>query len=114
MTEKAARDKGHAVRVGRFPFAALGKATVIGETEGLVKVVAEERYGELLGVHIVGPHATDLIAEACLALNCEATVEELFRTVHAHPTLSEALGEAAHGVFSNPIHYIPKPTRAKP
>ena len=115
LTEKAAREAGHTVRVGRFPFAALGKASVIGETEGLVKIVADEAFGELLGVHIIGPHATDLIAEACVALSCEATVEELFRTVHAHPTLSEAVMEAAHGVFSNPIHYIPPPPRkAKP
>lgn len=107
LTEAQAAERGYAVKVGRFPWAALGKASILGETEGLVKIVAEERYGELLGVHIVGPHATDLIAEACVALACEATVEELFRTVHAHPTLSEALMEAAHGVFENPIHLPP-------
>lgn len=107
LTEAQAREQGYSVKVGRFPWAALGKASILGETEGLVKIVSEERYGELLGVHIVGPHATDLIAEACVALSCEATVEELFRTVHAHPTLSEALMEAAHGVFENPIHLPP-------
>ncbi|MCE7875052.1 dihydrolipoyl dehydrogenase, partial [bacterium CPR1] len=101
------------VKVGRFPWAALGKAAIIGETEGLVKVVAEAKYGELLGVHIMGPSATDLIAEACVALQCEATVEELYRTIHAHPTLPEAIMEAAHGVFGNPIHYIPPPVRKK-
>ncbi|MBT9587337.1 dihydrolipoyl dehydrogenase [bacterium] len=111
LTEQQAIEKGYAVRVGRFPWAALGKAQMMGETEGLVKVVAEEKYGELLGVHMVGPLATELIHEACVALNCEATVEELFRTVHAHPTLSEGVMEAAHGVFSNPIHYIPPPVR---
>lgn len=111
LTERQARERGYDVKIGRFPFAALGKATVIGETEGLVKIVSEAKYGELLGVHIIGPHATDLIAEACLALNCEATVEELFRTVHAHPTLSESVMEAAHGVFDNPIHFIPPPVR---
>ena len=111
LTERAARERGYAVKVGRFPWAALGKAQILGETEGFVKVVSEEKYGELLGVHIIGPHATDLIAEACVALNCEATVEEMFRTVHAHPTLSEAVMEAAHGVFHNPIHFVPPPPR---
>ncbi len=105
LTEAAAKEKGYTVHVGRFPWAALGKAQIIGETEGFVKVVADEKYGELLGVHIVGPHATDLIAEAAVALECEATVEELYRTVHAHPTLSEALMEAGHGVFGSPIHF---------
>jgi dihydrolipoamide dehydrogenase len=113
-TERQAIERGYAVKVGRFPWAALGKASILGETEGLVKVVADEKYGELLGVHIVGPHATDLIHEACVALQCEATVEELFRTVHAHPTLAEAVMEAAHGVFDNPIHYMPPPLRNKP
>jgi dihydrolipoamide dehydrogenase len=111
LTEKQAQEKGYSVKVGRFPWAALGKATILGETDGLVKVVAEEKYGELLGVHIVGPHATDLIHEACVALQCEATVEELFRTVHAHPTLAEGIMEAAHGVFHNPIHYVPRGAR---
>lgn len=113
LTEREAREKGYDVKVGRFPWAALGKAAIIGETEGLVKIVAEAKYGELLGVHIFGPSATDLIAEACLALQCEATVEELYRTIHAHPTLPEAIMEAAHGVFGTPIHYIPPPVRKK-
>lgn len=113
LTEKQAREKGFAVKVGRFPWAALGKAQIIGETDGFVKVVSEEKYGELLGVHIIGPHATDLIHEACVALQCEATVEELFRTVHAHPTLAEGVMEAAHGVFHNPIHFVPPPVRKK-
>lgn len=108
MSEAQARDKGYDVKVGRFPWAALGKAAILGETEGLVKIVSEAKYGELLGVHIVGPHATDLIAEACVAISCEATVEELFRTVHAHPTLPEGLMEAAHGVFGQPIHLPPQ------
>ncbi len=111
LTESQAQEAGHAVAVGRFPWAALGKAAIQGEADGFVKIVAEEKYGELLGVHIVGPHATDLIGEACVALQCEATVEELFRTVHAHPTLSEALMEAAHGVFENPIHLPPQRKR---
>lgn len=111
LTESQAQEAGHAVAVGRFPWAALGKAAIQGEADGFVKIVAEEKYGELLGVHIVGPHATDLIGEACVALQCEATVEELFRTVHAHPTLSEGLMEAAHGVFENPIHLPPQRKR---
>ena len=84
---------------------------VAAELDGKVKIVADAKYGELLGVHIVGPHATDLIAEACVALQCEATVEELFRTVHAHPTLPEGLMEAAHGVFGQPIHLPPQRKR---
>ncbi|HIB68826.1 MAG TPA: dihydrolipoyl dehydrogenase, partial [Phycisphaerales bacterium] len=95
------------------PWAALGKASILGETDGMVKIVADEKYGELLGVHIIGPHATDLIAEACVALQCEATVEELFRTVHAHPTLPEGLMEAAHGVFEQPIHLPPQRSKRR-
>ena len=113
LSEAKALERGYDVKIGRFPWAALGKAQIIGETDGFVKVVAEAKYGELLGVHIIGPQATDLIHEACVALNCEATVEELFRTVHAHPTLAEGVMEAAHGVFSNPIHFVPPPPRKK-
>ena len=69
-----------------------------------MKVVRETRYDELLGVHIIGPHATELIAEACVALKVESTTEELFRTIHAHPTLSEAMAEAAHAAVGQPIH----------
>ena len=111
LTEEQAKEKGFEVSTGRFPWAALGKAAILGETDGFIKVVADSKYGELLGVHIIGPHATDLIAEACVALACEATVEELFRTVHAHPTLPEGLMEAAHGVFSQPIHLPPQRER---
>lgn len=113
LSEAKAQERGYEVKVGKFPWAALGKAQILGETDGFVKVVAEAKYGELLGVHIIGPHATDLIHEACVALSCEATVEELFRTVHAHPTLAEGVMEAAHGVFDNPIHFIPPPPRKK-
>lgn len=111
LTEAQAEELDFKVAVGQFPWAALGKAAIQGETDGFVKIVAEERYGELLGVHIIGPHATDLIAEACVAMQCEATVEELFRTVHAHPTLPEGLMEAAHGVFEQPIHLPPQRKR---
>jgi dihydrolipoamide dehydrogenase len=108
LTEAQAQERGYDVKIGQFPWAALAKANIMGQPEGFVKIVSEAKYGELLGVHIVGPHATDLIAEACVAINCEATVEELFRTVHAHPTLPEGLMEAAHGVFGQPLHLPPQ------
>lgn len=105
LTEAKARDRGHDVAVGKFPFSASGKAAIEGKTTGFVKVVRETRYDELLGVHIIGPRATDLIAEACVALQVESTTEELFRAIHAHPTLSEAVAEAAHAAVGQAIHY---------
>ncbi|MGB5293992.1 MAG: dihydrolipoyl dehydrogenase, partial [Thermoanaerobaculia bacterium] len=96
LTEAQAIERGYEVTTGKFPFTALAKAAIEGHTEGFVKIVRETRYDELLGVHIIGRHATDLIAEACVALQVESTTEELFRTIHAHPTLSEAVAEAAH------------------
>lgn len=104
LTEAQAKERGYDVEVGKFPFTALAKAAILGKTEGFVKVVREKKYDELLGVHIIGPHATDLIAEACVALRIESTTEELFRSMHAHPTLSEAVVEAAHAAFGHPIH----------
>jgi dihydrolipoamide dehydrogenase len=104
LTERAAREGGHKVKVGRFPFAAIGKASILGATEGFVKLVGEERYDELLGIHVVGPKATELIAEAGIALRLESTVEELFHAIHAHPTLSEAMGEAALNLHARGIH----------
>ncbi len=104
LTVAEASERGYDVREGKFPFSASSKATILGESEGFVKVVTEAKYDELLGVHIIGPHATDLIAEAVLALELEATSEALMRAVHAHPTLSEAVGEAAHGALGEPIH----------
>ncbi len=104
LTEAEARARGYEVKVGSFPFAASGKARILGQTEGLVKIVSDAKYDELLGVHIIGPRATELIAEACVALRGELTTEELMRTIHAHPTLSESVMEAAHGVFGSPIH----------
>jgi dihydrolipoamide dehydrogenase len=104
LTEAKARERGYDVAVGKFPFTALGKAAILGKTAGFVKVVREKKYDEVLGVHIVGAHATDLIAEACVALQMEGTDEELFRTMHAHPTLSEAVAEAAHAAHGNAIH----------
>ena len=90
--------------VGTFPFTAIGKAKILNDTRGFVKIVSEKKYDEVLGVHIIGPHATELIAEATAALNLEATAESLFQAVHAHPTLSEAMGEAALGVHGRSIH----------
>jgi dihydrolipoamide dehydrogenase len=104
LTEKAAIARGYDVRVGTFPFGVLGRAKIAGETEGFVKIVAEKKYDEVLGVHMIGPRATELVAEAGVALRLEATVEELIRTIHAHPTMSEAVGEAAHAVHGAAIH----------
>jgi dihydrolipoamide dehydrogenase len=104
LTEAAARERGHDVVVGKFPFSANGKARIVNETAGFVKIVAEKKYDEVLGVHIVGPKATELIAEAGAALRLEATSEELVRTIHAHPTLSEAMHEAAEAVSGHALH----------
>jgi len=104
LTEQAARARGHKVRVGRFPFPVLAKAAILGAQEGFVKLVGDERYDALLGVHIIGPRATELIAEGGMALRLEATVEELFHAIHAHPTLSEAMGEAALNLHARGIH----------
>ncbi len=104
LSEAVARERGHEVAIGVFPLTALGKAAILQRTEGFVKIVRDTRYDELLGVHIIGVHATDLIAEACVALQVESTTEELFRTMHAHPTLSEGVMEAAHAAFGHSIH----------
>jgi dihydrolipoamide dehydrogenase len=104
LTEAKARERGYEVAVGKFPFSALAKAAILKRAEGFVKVVRDTRYDEVLGVHMVGPHATDLIAEACVALKLETTTEELLRTMHAHPTLSEALAEAAHAATGHALH----------
>jgi dihydrolipoamide dehydrogenase len=104
LTEAQAKAQGHDVRVGTFPFRALARARMAGETDGFVKIVAEKKYDEILGVHIIGPRATELVAEAVMALRMEVTVEELIRTIHAHPTMSEAVGEAAHAAHGAAIH----------
>ncbi|HET7712672.1 MAG TPA: dihydrolipoyl dehydrogenase, partial [Thermoanaerobaculia bacterium] len=104
LTEKRAREKGYDVKIGKFPFTANSKAKILGEAGGLVKYVSEKKYDEILGVHIVGPKATELIVEACAALELEATSESIARTIHAHPTLSEALMEAAEDVAGHSIH----------
>ncbi len=104
LTEAKAREAGYDVKVGKFPFSASGKARILGEEEGFVKIVSESKYDEILGVHIIGPHATELIAEACVAMQLESTAEELGRTMHAHPTVSEAVMEAAENVHGLAIH----------
>lgn len=104
LTERAARAAGHTVKVGKFPFSALGKAKVVGDTTGFVKIIAEAEYDQILGIHIIGPRATDLIAEAGPILKLEYTLQELTSTVHAHPTLSEAIHEAAHAALGHALH----------
>jgi dihydrolipoamide dehydrogenase len=104
LTEHEARARGYEVRVGTFPFGVLGRAKMAAETEGFVKIVADGKYDEVLGIHMIGPRSTELVAEATVALRLEATVEELMRTIHAHPTFAEAIGEAAHAVHGAAIH----------
>jgi dihydrolipoamide dehydrogenase len=104
LTEAEAKRRGFDVRVGMFKFSALGRARISNETEGFVKIVAEKKYDEILGVHMIGLRSTELVAEATLALRLECTVEELIRTIHAHPTMSEAVGEAAHATHGAAIH----------
>ncbi len=104
LTEQEAGDRGHDVIVGHFPFSVLGRARITGELQGFVKIVADKKYDEVLGVHIIGPRATELVAEATVAMRLECTVEELVRTIHAHPTMSEAVGEAAHAAHGAAIH----------
>ena len=104
LTEAKARERGYDVAIGKFPFSAVGKARIINQASGFVKIVAEKKYDEVLGVHIVGPRATEIIAEAGAALKLEATSEDLVRTIHAHPTLAEAMHEAAEAVQGHAIH----------
>jgi dihydrolipoamide dehydrogenase len=104
LTEAEAKKRGHDVRIGAFPFGVLGRAKMAGETEGFVKIVVDKKYDEVLGVHMIGPRSTELVAEAVLALRLECTAEELIRTIHAHPTFSEAVAEAAHATHGAAIH----------
>lgn len=105
LTESQARDQGIEVVVGQFPFSAVPKARILGEGEGLVKLVCKAGSGKVLGVHLLGPHATDLIAEGALAVQLGATAEDLAWTTHAHPTLPEAMLEAALDFSKNAIHF---------
>ena len=104
LTEKQAIERGHRVKIGRFPFQASGKAQAMGDTEGMVKVVADEEYGELLGVHMIGPEVTELLGEFSLGRLLEGTIHEVGWLVHSHPTLSEALKEAALAADGKAIH----------
>jgi dihydrolipoamide dehydrogenase len=103
-TEKQAQEAGYEINVGRFPFQPNGKALGMGERDGFVKIIADKKYGEILGAHMVGPEVTELLPELTLAQMAELTAEEIARNVHAHPTLSEVLMEAAHGVEGQAIH----------
>jgi dihydrolipoamide dehydrogenase len=103
LSEAEAKKRGKDVKVGKFPFGNLAKPRILGHDGGFVKVVSDKTYDEVLGVHIVGPHATDLISEACVALQLESTTEEIFRTIHPHPTLSETLMQAAEAVYGHAI-----------
>lgn len=104
LTEEEARKKYDQIKVSKFPYMANGKALGMGETEGMVKIIADSDTSELLGLHILGAHASDLIAEGTLALSMEATAEEIVNTIHAHPTLAETIAEAAEGIIGRPIH----------
>lgn len=108
LSEEEARKRGHKVVTSIFPMTANGKAMAEGETDGFVKIVADEQYGEVLGVHIITSHATDMIAEAVTTLELEGTVYDLAKSVHPHPTLSEVVMEAAHGAIGKPIHIFKK------
>jgi dihydrolipoamide dehydrogenase len=94
LTEKQAKDAGYAVKIGKFPFVGNSKATILGNHGGFIKVVSEEKYGEVLGIHIIGPLATEILAEAAAVLNLEGTIDDLMNMVHAHPTVWEAMGDA--------------------
>jgi dihydrolipoamide dehydrogenase len=104
MTEAQAKEKGFQVKVGKFPFVGNSKATILDAHDGFIKVVADAKYGEILGVHIIGPFATEIIAECVTALELEATVEEMMFTIHAHPTVAEALLDAFSSVQGMPIN----------
>ena len=104
LTETQAREAGYNVRIGKFPFTANSRASIVGQHEGFIKIVSDTDYGEILGVHIIGPQATELIAEAVAAMELEATVEDLMWTIHAHPTLAEAMLDASNSVYGMAIN----------
>ena len=104
LTEANAKQQGYEVKIGKFPFTANSRASIVGQHEGFVKIVTDAKYGEILGVHIIGPSATELIAESVLALEMECTAEELAHIIHAHPTLSEAMLDASNAVFGMAIN----------
>ena len=104
LSEVKAREAGYNVKVGKFPFTANSRASIVGQHDGFIKIVSDAEYGEILGVHIIGPQATELIAEAVAAIQLEATVEELMWTIHAHPTLAEAMLDASNSVYGMAIN----------
>jgi dihydrolipoamide dehydrogenase len=104
LTEKAAKEKGYELKVGKFPFSASGKASAAGAKEGFVKVIYDAKYGELLGVHMIGANVTEMIAEAVVARKLEATGHEIINAVHPHPTMSEAIMEATAAAYGEVIH----------
>ncbi|HYQ00123.1 MAG TPA: dihydrolipoyl dehydrogenase [Polyangiaceae bacterium] len=106
LTEAQAKEQGYTIKAGKFPFAALGRAVSIGETDGFVKVVTDTKSGRILGIHIVGPSASDLISEAVLAIETVATAEDMALSIHPHPTLGEALMEAAAASLGHAIHIV--------
>ena len=104
LTEEKAREAGYNLKIGKFPFTANSRASIVGQHEGFIKIISDADYGEILGVHIIGPQATELIAEAVAAIELEATVEDLMWTVHAHPTLAEAMLDASNSVYGMAIN----------
>jgi dihydrolipoamide dehydrogenase len=109
LGEQQAKEKNIEIRVGKFPFAALGRAMAVNETDGFIKVVADKASHEILGVHIVGPSATDLISEGALALEMHAFLEDVGLTIHPHPTLGEGMMEASQNALGHAIHIINRP-----
>lgn len=105
LSEQTARERNYDVVTSKYPFAAVPKATILGENEGFVKIVCEKKYKEILGVHMIGPHVTDLIAEATAIIGLEGTAEDVSHLIHAHPTLAEGIMEAAHAIYGAAIHY---------
>jgi dihydrolipoamide dehydrogenase len=107
LTESKAKERGYTVKVGKFPFSANGKARILGQNRvGFIKIVSDETYGEILGIHMIGPSVTELISEGGMALSHEATGESMLHTIHAHPTLYEAIGEAVHAVVHGSAIHI--------
>jgi dihydrolipoamide dehydrogenase len=104
LTEEQAKAKGYDIEVGKFPWVGIGRAVAAGHTDGFVKIIRDKQYSEILGAHIVGPHATELIAEFVVGRHLESTVEEMERAIHPHPTLSEGVSEAALAALGRPIH----------
>ena len=104
LTEEACKEKGLEYKVGKFPFQASGRALAVADAEGFVKILIDPKYGEILGAHIIGSGATELIAEMGLAMNLEATYEDIEATIHAHPTLAEAIHEATADALGHAVH----------